>query len=260
MRRTCGKLATSETSRLAEEVALSRKQLDDRALAERLEAVLINTADGRRSVADDRQYPELRNTLLSRGLEPPALVFTHPSLDSFAVAIKRLKTKDERVRWVRDEFEPLFNLMDERQPQSIDSAVWTGNEGRKARLQLVRGLLPLARNAVDSLISTLAEPNANGGPILDSRSEAIEELRKLHRALGDLIIAVENGHLDDQLGENLQAEIARYGKRVARALRDDPAPYLSSALLLGLFTACGIPGLGGYLSGIAMTIQKHAKR
>lgn len=241
-------------------MALSRKQLDDKSLAERLEALLINTADGRRSVADDRQYPELRNTLLSRGIDPPMLVFTHPTLDSFAAALKRLGSKDERVRRVRDEFEPLFNLLDERQPDTVTSASWTGTEGRAARLQMVRGLLPLARNAVDSLISTLSEPNANGGPILDSRAEAIEELRKLHRALGDLITAVDNGHLDDELGENLQAEVARFGKRVARSLRDDPMPYLSSALLLGLFAACGIPDVGAYLGGIALTVKKHATR
>jgi hypothetical protein len=125
---------------------------------------------------------------------------------------------------------------------------------------MVRGLLPLAQNAVDSMIATLSEPNANGGPLLDSRIEAIDELRRLHQALGELLTAVDNGHLDDELGQNLQAEVARYGKRVAKALRDDPMPYLSSALLLGLFTACGIPGLGGYLSGIALTVQKHTKR
>jgi hypothetical protein len=241
-------------------MALSRKQLDDKALAERLEAILTNTADGQRSVADDRQYPELRNTLMSRGIDPPPLVFTHPSLDSFTVAIKKLRTKEERVRHVRDQFEPFFDALERRSPDAIDSTVWTGTEGRAAKLKMVRGLLPLAQSAVDSMIATLSEPNANGGPLLDSRVEAIEELRKLHNALGELLTAVDNGHLDDELGENLQAEVARYGKRAAKALRDDPMPYLSSALLLGLFTACGIPGLGAYLSGIALTVQKHAKR
>jgi pentose-5-phosphate-3-epimerase len=67
---------------------------------------------------------------------------------------------------------------------------------------MVRGLLPLAQNAVDSMIATLSEPNANGGPLLDGRVEAIEELRKLHQALGDLLIAVDGGHLDDELGQN----------------------------------------------------------
>ena len=55
---------------------------------------LIITADGQRSLADERRYPELRNTPMSRGIDPPAVVFTHPSLNSFLAAIKRLKTKD----------------------------------------------------------------------------------------------------------------------------------------------------------------------
>jgi hypothetical protein len=37
-------------------------------------------------------------------------------------------------------------------------------------------------------------------------------------------------------------------------------PYLSSALLLGVLTACGFPGVGGYLGGVALTVQKHARR
>lgn len=241
-------------------MALSRKRLDDMALAERLEAMLINTADGRRSVADDRQYPELRLAVINRGLNAPAFVYNHPSLDSFVAAIKRLKTKDARVREVRDQFEPFIQELDAARGNPIDSAMWTGNEGRAARLKLVRGLLPLAQNAVDSMITTLSEPNANGAPLLDSRLEAIEELRKLHHALGELLTAVDGGHFDDELGQNLQAEVARFGKRAAKALRDDPMPYLSSALLLGLFAACGIPDVGAYLGGIALTVKKHATR
>ena len=37
-----------------------------------------------------------------------------------------------------------------------------------------------------------------------------------------------------------------YAKRAARALRDDPMPYLASALLLGIFEVCGLPGIAGY--------------
>jgi hypothetical protein len=47
-------------------------------------------------------------------------VFTHPSLDSFSVAMKRLKTKDERVRHVRNQFEPFFDMLNERTPEAID--------------------------------------------------------------------------------------------------------------------------------------------
>ena len=78
--------------------------------------------------------------------------------------------------------------------------------------------------------------------------------------MGNLLKAVDDGHLDDELGNNLQAEVARFAKRTAKALRDDPLPYLSSALLLGIFGACGIPGLGGYMSGVALTIKKHSSK
>ena len=122
-------------------MALSRKRMDDKALAERLEAMLVNTADGRRSVADDRQYPDLRLAVINRGLNAPAFVYNHPSLDSFSVAIKKLKTKDARVREVRDQFEQFTAELDAARENPIDSALWTGVEGRAARLKLVRGLL-----------------------------------------------------------------------------------------------------------------------
>jgi hypothetical protein len=107
------------------------------------------------------------------------------------------------------------------------------------------------------MIVNLAEPNLNGAPLLDGREEALEHLRALHATLGELLKAIDGGHFDDELGQNLQAEAARFAKRTARALRDDPMPYLSSALLLGVLTACGLPGLGGYIGGIALTVKKH---
>ena len=45
--------------------------------------------------------------------------------------------------------------------------------------------------------------------------------------------------------------------RVANALRDDPVPYTTAALLLGIFEACGFPGIGEFLGGV--TIKLGAK-
>jgi hypothetical protein len=238
----------------------TRKQLTDEEIADRLRSMLINTAEGRRSIADDRQYPELRNELTSRGYDPPDLVFTHPSLDSFTASLKRIQTKPERVQKVRDQFEPfLQQLSQPRPPEPIDSSLWTGQQGRVARLKMVRTLLPLAQSAVESMIADLSAPNPNGGPILDEREEALKHLRELHRSLGELLAAADAGHLDDELGKGLQAETARFAKRAARALRSDPAPYVSSALLLGIFTACGLPGIGGYLADVALSVRKHKR-
>ena len=84
----------------------------------------------------------------------------------------------------------------------------------------------------------------------------MEHLRKLHAALGNLLIAVEEGKLKDTIESGLVAEIAHYGRQTARALKHDPLPYALSGVLLAVFTACGFPGLGGYLGGIAIAIKK----
>ena len=231
------------------------KDLSATQLLERLESILINAAEGRRSLSDDRQYPTLRKELSKRGVVEPTLVVTHPTVDSFSAAIKGIADRKERVLRVRRDFTPSHHWL--TNPEETDSASWTGSPDRVARLRVVRTLLPLAQSAVESMIATLSEPSPNGGPLLDHREEAIEQLRNLHRKLGELLAAVDGGRFDDDLGEGIAAEAARYAKRVAHSLRDDPMPYLSSALLLGILTACGIPGIGGYLGGVALTVKKH---
>jgi hypothetical protein len=129
----------------------------------------------------------------------------------------------------------------------------------KSRIELktVRSLLPVAQAAVDSMITTLSEPTSNGAPMMEHKKEAIEHLRELHRVLGDLLKIVDTKGLNAK-GQQLLAEAASYAKRAARSLRDDPMPYLASALLLGIFEACGLPGIAGYLVGITQNIKKHS--
>ncbi len=237
----------------------SNRNLADGQIADRLQSILINAAAGRRSVGDDAQYPELRRELMRRTKDVPSFLLTHPTVDSFTANIRGVSNRAEREERVRNDFDPLLRS-DRGKNAAFDSSAWTGEPSRAARLKSVRTLLPLADTAVQSMIATLAAPNDNGAPLLDGREEAIEHLRDLHRTLGELLTAIDQGHFDDELGQNLQAEAARFAKRAARALRDDPMPYLSSALLLGLLTACGLPGLGGYISGVALTVQKHTGR
>lgn len=227
-------------------------------LAERLQAILINAAEGRRNVGDDSQYPDLRRELIRRSVDVPSFLLTHPTVDSFTASIKGVPSKPERVERVRNDFSPLLQSGGEEGISGVDSSSWTGEPSRAVRLKTVRTLLPLAQTAVAGMITTLSEPNANGGPLLDGREEAIGHLHELHRTLGELLKVIDGGHFDDELGQSLQAEAARFSKRAARALRDDPMPYLSSALLLGVLTACGLPGLGGYLGGVALTVKKHS--
>jgi hypothetical protein len=136
------------------------------------------------------------------------------------------------------------------------AARWTGIASRTARLVELRGQLDVAQAAVDFLIDELADADGNGGPLLDEHIEALEALRNLHHALGQLIHAVDRGTLNDELGDGLVAEIIRYGARAVEALRKDPARFVLSATIYGTFSACGHSDLGGALSALAASIRR----
>lgn len=246
---------------MATQNARSLRQQTDSALADRLQSILINAADGRRSIGDDDQYPKLRREFLKRGHDVrPPLLATHPSVDSFSAYIKGVGDKPARVQRVRAEFKPLLALLNADSAIAVDSSAWTGISSRKERLIAVRSLIPLARAAVEGMIAALSDTGGNGAPPFDEREAAIEHLRSLHTALGELLKAADHGHLDDELGQGFAAEAARYARRAAHALRDDPMPYVASALLHGVLTACGLPSMGSFLGGIAQNVQKNAKR
>jgi hypothetical protein len=181
-------------------------------------------------------------------------------VDSFVAYIRGFD-RPEGITKVRDEFGPMLRSIEKgADPPAIDASSWTGQQSRVARLKTVRTLLPLAQAGVESMIATLSEPNPNGAPILNERVDALKDLRELHRTLGELLAAVDAGHFEDELGQSLLAQAARYAKRAARSLRDDPMPYLSSALLLGIFEACGLPGIGGYIAGVALNVRRHGAK
>lgn len=170
---------------------------------------------------------------------------------------------EPRRQFLREQFEPLLDFLESgggepspRMPGHYDASAWTGVQSTAQQARAIKTLIPVAQAAVGSLIEHLERPNHNGGPQLDEVELAIERLRKLHVALGTLLTAVEEGKLKDTIKCGLIAEIARYGRQTARALKHDPLPYALSGTLLALFTACGFPGLGGYLGGIALAIKK----
>jgi hypothetical protein len=200
----------------------SLASLNDLDLTQRLQSVLINTAEGRRCVSDDGQYTSLRKEFLRKKLEAPAFLRTHPTVDSFSAFIRGTRSKAARVDRVRDQFADMLTALERQGAPTTDSSAWTGIERPAARLKAVRALLPLAQAALEGMISVLEEMGDNGGPVLDERTEAIENLRALHKSLGELLQAADSGHLEDQLGEGLAAEAARYAKRAAHALKSDP--------------------------------------
>ena len=233
------------------------RRLSDTFIAERLQSILINASEGRRSVSDDSQYPNLRREFVRRVTDAPSLLVTHPTVDSFNASIRGIRDKSARVRKVRSEFSRFLGRSSDDLNDRILAKSWTGIESPVERLRIVRHLLPLAQAAVEGMIATLSDTGGNGAPLLDEKEEAVDNLRKLHSALGNLLAAAESGHLDDALGQGFAAEAARYAKRTAKALRDDPMPYVASGLLNGVLAVCGLPGIGGFLGGIAQNIQKN---
>ncbi len=235
----------------------SLKELSDQAIVERVQSILINAAEGRRSVGDDAQYDKLRRELIRRPFNTPPLVATHPSVDSFSAFIRGITDRRERVAKVRRDFDAALSSRDGLAEPNFDASTWGAPPSQSSRLRTVRSLLPLAQAAVDSMITILSEPNPNGAPLMEHKKEAIEHLRELHRTLGELLKVVDAEGLDAR-GERLLGEAADYAKRAARSLRDDPMPYLASALMLGIFEACGLPGIAAYLAGITANIRKHS--
>lgn len=244
---------------MAARTASTLRQRSDAFLGERLQSILINAAEGRRSVGDDSQYPTLRRELLRRKADTPAPLATHPTVDSFSAFIRGIKGKPQRVEFVRAQFRPFLESISAGRP-GVDPSAWTGVTSREERLVAVRTLLPLGQAAVEGMIEALSDTGGNGAPLLDEREEAVGYLRRLHTALGDLLAAADSGQLDDELGQGLAAEAARYAMRAAKALRDDPMPYVASGLLNGILTVCGFPLVGSFLGGIAQNIRRNAAK
>lgn len=251
----------------------------------RFQELLLEAAEGARTPELDGEYRELRNAFLKNPEFSdivPRMVRIHRDLPSLWPYFKSFDPQWEpRRRHVRDEMEPLFVRAEEltgsgvkkvdqdppwpgtpmpadssSPPSGANPSDWTGIASPSQRLAAARQLLPIAQGSVERLIQTLSEPSHNGGPPLDERHEAIENLRKLHAALGSVLDAVEGGRWDEVNAQGLPAEAAKYAKRAARALRDDPMPYAVSAMVLGLLTVLGFPGIGAYLAGVAATVTK----
>lgn len=216
---------------------------------------------------DPNEYAAMRNDLLNTpefgGLAPSFLKRHRDTAALWAFAKSVDPSWDPRRRFLREQFEPLLDFIEKnealpshRMPGPYDSSAWTGVQDRSQKVRAVQTLIPVAQAAVQALIAHLEIPSHNGGPQLDEVEAALRHLRKLHATLGALLVVADSGDLHSDKGEGLAVEVARYGRRAAKSLRDDPLPYAMSATLLGIFTACGFPGLGGYLSGMALAIRK----
>jgi hypothetical protein len=216
---------------------------------------------------DDAKFRAIRDEMLTDpryGDLAPKWLRRHRDLGSLWSFAKSISPSWEpRRQFIREEFEPLLDFLERggatpspQMPSAYDASAWTGVQSTAQQARAIKTLVPVAQAAIGTLISHLEQPTHNGGPPLDEVSFAIERLKLLYSSLGKLLTAVGQGTFKDTIDEGLVAEISRYGRQAARALRHDPLPYALSGVLLAVFTACGFPGLGGYLGGIAVAIRK----
>lgn len=234
----------------------------------RLQSVLLQAVEGARGDELDHEYKELRRILLEDDTYNeviPTFIRRYRDLGSLWPALKSFSPQWEPRRIeVRNQFEAALATAEKIDffgkvgdaPAGYDSSAWTGAVRGVDRVKAVKTLIPIAQHAVDQLIALLEAPRHNGGPPLDEAATAIENLRALHRALGEMLTAADDGKLSDAFNGGLVSEAARYAKRAAKALRDDPMPYAVSATVLAIMTACGVPGIGGYLTGVALSMKK----
>jgi len=234
----------------------------------RLQNLLLRAAEGARDAELDREFGVLRRMLLADPTYKdaiPAFVRRHRDLSSLWPSLKSFSPQWEPRRVeVRRQFEPALQIAEraelfgatDPEPPGYNSAAWTGATTPRERVVAVRTLIPIALNAVDHLIAMLEAPGHNGAPPLDGTTQAIENLRALHVSLGQLLNAADEGSLLDVTHSGFSIEAARYGKRAAKALRDDPIPYAFSGAILGIMAACGLPGIGGWLAGVAINMKK----
>lgn len=216
------------------------------------------------SVEDNADYQDARDYFISipkyREVVPEFIILS-PRLASLKSRLMEKVNADKRAHSVHGSLAPLrFRVFEGegRSPSegSYDPATWTGMLTRKQRLQQVAAIVPVAMSAIESLIADLEKSGDNGGPILDHRNEAVEQLRELHRALGEILSSIEDGSFPDDLGGGLPAEAARYAIRAVEALKDDPLPYSVSALLLAVFSMLGFSDAGAWMSAVAVTFTR----
>lgn len=234
----------------------------------RFQELMLQAVEGARHAELDHEYGVLRKMLLADPTYKdaiPTFVRRNRDLGSLWPALKSFSPQWEPRRVeVRRQFEPALEIAEraelfgvtETHPPGYNSSAWTGAATPTERVVAVKTLIPIALNAVDHLIALLEAPGHNGGPPLDGTTDAIENLRALHAALGQLLVEADEGNLTDVSHSGFSIEAARYGKRAAKALRDDPIPYAFSGTILAIMAACGLPGIGGWLASVAMTMKK----
>lgn len=228
---------------------------------ERMQSILLSRVEAKPGPEVDREYRLLRRGLMSTpiiGQNLPRLVTVNSDLGGVWHVLKDASDQWEpRRHFVREQMRGALDAARAAalNPQ-VPSSGWTGIGSPREKLTVARKLLPLAQATVAGLIAELERPQGNGGPPLDERAEAIENLRELHRVIGELLSEVERQAVPS-LSQRLLDEAAGYLTRFAQSVRNDPMPYMVSAGLFSVLAVIGAGPVGGFLAGIASRIKKN---
>lgn len=117
------------------------------------------------------------------------------------------------------------------------SSAWTGRRSIEEQATVVKSYAPLAQSGVEQLIRAVEERRFND----PATHKALEALRELHQALGDLLNVAERGASDS----SVWVAVERHKETFTGAVRDG-AKVMVAAPVLALGTAYVLQLLSGF--------------
>ncbi len=236
---------------------------DEVSAIEQLQKLLLIVVEAYGNDNDNRQYQDLRTALVKSKdyrSEIPRIIRSNHDLSSIRDELKSHSQQwQPRRDFIREQMRGLFDRAEALDLESLPVAQaehWTGSQSVKSKKQAIVAMLPVVNASLEELLDYLEQPGANGGPILDQRQDAINQLKHLREKLNEIIEMAEADQLSSAAADGLIGEASRYAKRMAKTLAADPMPYAMSALILSVLAAAGFPGIGGYLGAVALNITK----
>ena len=211
----------------------------------RLQSILVSACEGNQDLLNGSEYRRLRSPMIRRhdlADVVPRYVKAHRDLGSFWSYIKGVSPQwAPRRQHVWDTLRPLFDRVEGRTKPPVASGQWTGRRTASEQARVVVALGNDALLGVELLLDEQERPLHNDGPVEPGRLEAIEKLKELHQALGELIrLAEAELPLDYQLHRVRELKDKILGwSRSPVGLSLDTLPLLGMSTVLGV----GVMGL-----------------
>lgn len=169
--------------------------LSDEEAIQRLQSIVIGACEGVRDLANDREYKRLRRPLLSRDdlrNVVPSFIRSQRDLEGLWAHLRGVAVdRQARREHAWEAFRPLSDRLSGRTKAPAVAAHWTGRRSFGEQARFVSSIGRHAMDAVDMLLEEQERPLSNGGPVEPERLAAIQQLRELHSALGELIRLAE---------------------------------------------------------------------